>query len=244
MENTSYIALSRQSGLQRQMDIIANNLANMTTTGFKGEKMMFSQHLVKSRDDQGLGGTDLAFVRDIATMRDVTEGPLEKTGNPLDVAISGEGFFIIQTDQGDNYTRAGRFKLDDGGQLVNQQDNPVLSDAGQPFVFGPEESNITISTDGTIATQNGAIGRLAVVSFERPYALKPNASGQFTTGEPPTAVANPKVVQGMLEGSNVLPIIEMAHMIDVHRTYESVRTFLEKEDERMRQMVRDMAEVA
>jgi len=243
MENTSYIALSRQSGLQRQMGIIANNLANMTTTGFKGEKMMFSQHLVKSRDDRGLGGTDLAFVRDIATMRDVTEGPLEKTGNPLDIAISGEGFFIIQTDQGDNYTRAGQFKLDDGGQLVNQQNDPVLSDAGQPFFFGPEESGITISTDGSIATQNGQIGRLAVVGFERPYALKPNASGNFTTGESPTAVENPKVVQGMLEGSNVLPIIEMTHMIDVHRTYESVRKFLEKEDERMKQMVRDMAEV-
>ena len=115
METSTLIALSRQGGLRRQMDIVANNLANMNTTGFKGEKMMFVEHLVRSRGDGRQSRPKLAFARDIATFRDVTEGPLEKTGNPLDMAVSGEGFFVIQAGQGNSYTRNGRFKLDDGG---------------------------------------------------------------------------------------------------------------------------------
>jgi flagellar basal-body rod protein FlgF len=244
METSTLIALSRQGGLRRQMDIVANNLANMNTTGFKGEKMMFVEHLVRSRGDGRQSRPKLAFARDIATFRDVTEGPLEKTGNPLDMAVSGEGFFVIQAGQGNSYTRNGRFKLDDGGQLVNQSGQPVLSNSGQPFFFGPEDTNISVAKDGTISTINGELGKLAIVRFERPQALKPNAAGQFTTRELPTDVEAPNVAQGVLEGSNVLPIIEMASMIEVHRTYEGVKNFIEKEDDRIKQMIRGMGEAA
>lgn len=243
MEASSYVALSRQSGLRRQMDIVANNLANMSTSGYKGEKLMFIEHLAKSNGGHRPIAEKVSYVRDIATVRDHSEGPLETTGNPLDLAISGEGYFTIQTDQGNKYTRNGRFQLDQGGQLVNQQGFPVLADGGQPIFFAPGDMNISVARDGTVATDNGDLGKLSLVSFENQQELRPGAGGLFSTEATPQAVESPNIQQGMLEGSNVLPIIEMSRMIDVHRTYDNVKKFIEREDDRMRQMVRDLAKV-
>ena len=243
METTSYVALSRQTGLRRQMDIVANNLANMNTSGFKGDKMMFVEHLTRSKGGHRPISEKIAYVRDIATVRDYSEGPLETTGNPFDLSISGEGFFTIQTDQGNQYTRNGRFQLDQAGQLVNQQGHPVLAEGGQPVFFAPGETNISISSDGTIATDNGDIAKLSLVTFENLQELRPNSGGLFATEAAPQAVEKPNIQQGMLEGSNVMPIIEMAKMIDVHRTYDSVKKLIEREDERMLQMIRNLAKV-
>ena len=227
------------------MDIVANNIANMNTTGFKGEDMMFVEHLVKTRGGEKLLGTKLAYSRDIATLMNVAEGPMETTGNPLDLAINGDGFFVVRTPQGDRYTRNGRFQLNEGGQLVNQAGHPVLSTGGQPFFLAPEDKEITISRDGTVSTNNGTLGRLRLVRFENPQTLKRVAGGLFTADQAtPTDVTSPNIAQGMLEGSNVQPIFEMAKMIDIHRTYESVRNFIEREDERMRNMIREMGRTA
>lgn len=226
------------------MDVVANNIANMNTNGFKGEKMMFVEHLVKSRGGEKVLGAKLSFVRDIATMVDMAEGPLERTGNPLDLAISADGFFVVQTDDGERYTRNGRFQLDDGGQLVNQNGEPLLSTGNQPFFLAPEDTEITISRDGTISTNNGDLGRIKLVRFENPQRLERSADGLFAAKEPPQDVESPEIQQGMLEGSNVQPIFEMAKMIDIHRSYDGVRKFIEREDERMRNMVREMGRTA
>ncbi len=244
METSTLIALSRQSGVRRQLDIVANNIANMNTTGFKGEKMMFVQHLVKSRGGQRLLGPKLAFTRDIATMLDTSDGPMEKTGNPLDLGINGEGYFVLQTENGERYTRNGRFQLDDGGQLVNQNGDPLLSTANQPFFLSPEDTEIVISRDGTVSTNNGDLGRIRLVSFENPQKLKRSADGLFNSEERPTDVESPEINQGMLEGSNVKPIFEMAKMISIHRSYDGIRDFIKREDERMRNMVRELAKTA
>jgi len=244
MESTTMIALSRQGALRRQLDIVANNIANMNTTGFKGQKMMFVEHVVKSKGDDKLLGTNLSYVRDIATMFNFSEGPIERTGNPLDIAITGDGFFVVQTDDGERYTRNGRFKLDDGGQLVNQNGEPVLSNANQPIFFGPEDTDISIARDGTVSTNNGDLGRLKIVKFENPQQLRRSAGGVFSSQTPPQDVTAPNLVQGMLEGANVQPIFEMAKMIDIQRTYDGVRNFIEREDERMRNMVKEMAQSA
>ena len=242
METTTLIALSRQSGLRRQLDIVANNIANMNTTGFKGEKMMFVEHLVKSRGSESLLGSKLSFVRDIATMTDFTEGPMEKTGNPLDLGITREGFFVVQTEDGERYTRNGRFQLDDGGQLVNQNGEPLLSSGNQPFFLGPEDTEISISRDGTVSTNNGDLGRIRLVKFDNPQQLKRSAGGLFSSEEQPRDVESPDIVQGMLEGSNIQPIFEMARMIHIHRTYDGVRSLIEKEDQRIRQMIKEMGQ--
>lgn len=244
METSTLIALSRQDALRRQMDIVANNIANMNTSGFKGERMMFVEHLVKSKGGQALLGAKLSYVRDIATMTDDSDGPLTRTGNPLDVAINGDGFFTVQTPNGERYTRNGHFKLDNGGQLVNQNGQPVLSDAGQPFFLAPEDTEVTISRDGTVSTNNGDLGKLGVVTFENPQQLRRAAGGLFSSDIAPTPADRPVITQGMLEGSNVKPIFEMAHMIEVHRKYDGVRTFIDREDERLRNMIKEMGQTA
>ena len=241
MENTSLIALSRLGTLRRQMSIVAHNLANMNTSGFKGEKMMFVQHLVRSRGGESVFGDQIAYVRDIATVRDTTEGPFVRTGNPLDVALHGEGFFVIETEQGERYTRNGRFRLDEEGQLVNQQGDPVLSNGGQPFYFSPDDGDISISRDGTVSTENGELGRLGVVRFENQQDMQVTAGGLNSTQADPEDVDSPDLVQGMVEGSNVQPIIELTRMIETSRAYESVKKFMDREDERMRKFGREIA---
>lgn len=246
METTSFIALSRQMVLRREMDVVANNIANMNTNGFKGEKMMFVEHLIRSKSDEHVLGEKLSYVRDVATVRDTSPGHLEATGNPLDVALSGDGYFAVETDIGERYTRNGRFQLDQTGQLVTQSGDPVLSDTGAPFFFGPTDTEITINNDGTVSTENGALGRLRVVEFENPLALQQESSLLFSADpdNPPEDAETPQVNQGMLESSNIQPIIELTRMIEVHRSYDNVKKFIEKEDERQRSMIRTMNENA
>jgi len=240
MENTSFVALSRLTTLRRQLAVVANNIANMNTTAFKGEKMMFTDFLVRSRGGEKTFGDKIAYVRDVATARDLTEGSFRTTGNPLDVAIHGDGYFVVQTANGERYTRNGRFQLDDTGQLVTQRGDAVLSEGGQPFFLAAGDTDIEIARDGTVSTRNGPLGRLRIVEFENPYELRQVAGGLYSATAQPRDVERRDVVQHMLESSNVEPIIEMAQMIDVHRTYKSVQTFMDREDERIKKMVRDM----
>ena len=242
METTSYIALARQGTLRREMSVIANNLANMNTTGFKAENMMFVEHLERSRSGDFIANQRLAFVRDVASYRNLSEGPIEQTGNPLDLAIHGEGYFTIQAPDGtEQYTRAGSFRLDNAGQLVTQAGQPVLTDAGAPVFFAPEDTNIEIAGDGTVSTENGALGKLRVVTFDNPMDMQRLANGLYTTNQPPVNVDAPQVAQGALERSNVEPILEMTRMIEVNRKYSSAKQLIDKEDERIRKAINELA---
>jgi len=241
MENSAYIALSRQDTLKREMAVIANNLANMNTTAYKGEKMMFVEHLTKSKGGDRLTPVKLAFARDVAQYTDTTEGPIRSTGNPLDIAVKNEGFFIVETPDGQRYTRNGRFEQDNQGQLVNQQGFPVLTDAGVPLVFAPEDTDITISRDGTVSTNNGELGKIRLVTFENPQSLKKEAGGLLNTDEDPVDAEKPAIVQGALEGSNIQPIIELSKMIQTNRAFDSVRKFIDREDQRQKKMIQKLA---
>ena len=241
MENTAIVALSRQTTLRRQLGVIANNLANMNTTGFKGGKMMFIEHLVRSRGGEKIFGDKIAYVRDIATVRDLTEGGFEETGNPLDLAIHGDGYFAIETATGEQYTRNGSFRLDNAGQLVTKNGDPVLSDGGAPFFFTPDENKIVISHDGTVSTGNGQLGRLRIVRFENPHALQETAAGLFTSEATPVDSENPQIVQNMLERSNVEPILEMTRLIDTSRAYKGIQKLADAENERIKKMIREVA---
>lgn len=241
MENTLYIALSRQSAIRREMSVIANNIANMNTTAYKGEKMMFVDHLVKSKGGDRLISEKLAFVRDIAQYQDFSEGSIVETHNDLDVALHGDGFFVLETERGTRYTRNGRFQLNEEGKLINADGHAVLSDAGQPFFFTPNESVIDIGKDGTISTQNGPIGKLDIVSFENRQRLQKEPGGLYVGGGEATPMEEPHVVQGALEGSNVNPMIEMTKMIESQRAYSSIKSFIEKEDQRIQKLNQLMA---
>jgi flagellar basal-body rod protein FlgF len=241
MENTGLIMLSRQGTLMRQMAVVANNIANMNTNGFKGEKMMFAEYIVKSQSRDQIGREKVSFVRDIASARDFSEGPMQNTGNPLDIAIRGDGFLAVGSNDGELYTRNGHLRLNETGQLVTQAGNPVLSSGGQPFFFAPEDKGITITRDGTVSTNNGELGKLKVVKFNNEQKLRQVGGGMFTTSEQPQNVKRPEVLQGMLEQSNVQPIIEMAKMIEVQRAYAAAGSFISREDKRQLAMIRDVA---
>ncbi len=240
MENTAYIALSRQGALRREMAVIANNIANMNTTAYKGESMMFVEHLVKSKGSQSFIPQKLAYARDVAQYQNLAEGPLKQTGNPLDIAIHGEGYFVVDTPEGERYTRNGRLNLSGEGQLVNQNNLPILSNAGTPFFFSPDDKNISIGSDGVVSTNNGQVGKIQVVKFDDPQNLQKRSGGLLSTEEQPTEVENPGVLQGSLEGSNVNPISEITKMIEVQRAYDSVKSFIDKEDQRQKKMIQEL----
>lgn len=240
METTTYIALSSQGALRREMNAIAHNMANMNTTGFKAERMMFVDHVQRSRSGDFIADQRLSFVRDVASFRDTTAGPIEQTNNPLDVAIHGDGYFAVQTPDGERYTRNGGFRIDNGGQLVTQEGMPVLSDAGAPFFFAPEDTNITITGDGTVSTENGPLGKLRVVTFANEQELQNAGDGLYSTNQQPIDKLDAQVAQGALEKSNIEAILEMTRMIEVNREYSRAQKLMDSEDERIRKMVRDL----
>ena len=236
METTLLVALSRQGALRRQMDVVANNLANMNTNGFKAERMLFTDHVVRSG---GPGpSAPIAFVRDIATVRDASQGRTEATGNPLDLAIQGDGYFVVEGANGDIlYSRNGRLQLDGEGRLVTAEGAPVLTNADTPVFLGETDTDIVVARDGTVSSQNGELGRLRIVSFDAEAALLPMGGSLFSTEAQPMDVLAPVVEQGMIERSNVEPILEMEKMIRVERAYASVRDLINREDDRLKQML-------
>ncbi|CAA6604521.1 Flagellar basal body rod protein [Rhodospirillaceae bacterium LM-1] len=237
METTSYVALSRQAALWRQMDMVANNLANMNTPAFKAENMMFRDYVLQSRTADRPFGDKTAYVQDVSIYRNMSEGAITETGNPLDVAIKGEGFMVVDTPQGQRYSRSGHFRLDESGQLVTAEGHPVLSTTDQPFFFAPNEQSVSIAADGTVSTENGQVGKLRLVKFENDQELRKVSGGLYQTEAQPQDVDKPHVVQGMIEGSNVLPVVEVGKMIQVQRSYEAVQRMIENEHERVRKAI-------
>ncbi|MEO1199290.1 MAG: flagellar basal-body rod protein FlgF [Pseudomonadota bacterium] len=222
MENASLINLSSQVALRRQLDVVANNLANLNTSGFKAEQMMFEEYLmpVAEMDMPRRRDRPMSFVHDLATVRSFEPGRMQPTDNPFDVAIEGDGWFVVQTPDGERYTRSGNFTMSTEGDLITPGGYPVMG-ANGPTRFGPDDSDILIGRDGTIASNQGEIGQLRVVRFETNMDLVPAGDTMFETDADPLPAANARVQQGMLERSNVQPIIELSHLIEVTRAYES-----------------------
>ena len=241
MENTLMIALSHQAAVRRRMDVIANNIANMNTTGFKAEQPLFAEHVVRNRGGDAGSDEAISFVLDRATVRDTAQGGFEPTGSPLDVDIHGDGFFAVQTPTGEQYTRNGRFRLSAEGQLVTEHGHSVLGQGGKPIILGRADAEIAISQDGILTSENGEIGRLRIVRFEDEQRLLMVGGGLMTADTPPTDVESPRVEQGMIENSNVEAIREMTRMIEVHRSYDRAKQLIDREDERIRNMMETYA---
>lgn len=244
MENAQLISLSRQVALQRQMDVVANNLANINTTGFKAEKMLFQQYLMPVASDRDFAYPDqpLHYVEDWATVHDMNNGAITQTGNPLDIALNGEGFLTVQTPAGERYTRAGSLQINNTGTLVDLDGNPVLAD-GAPVQFDSSDTDITISGDGSISTNNGGKGRLQIVEFASPEELTREGNNLYAGGTPAPAVAT-RVMQGAIERSNVSGVAEMTQMIRVQRAYESLANTMQKQDELRRNAIQKLGELS
>ena len=239
MENTNYIALSRQAALRRELSLVANNMANLNTPAYQGESMMFVEHLADTQ--RGKTG-EMSFVQDLSTVRDLTEGPMKATENPLDLAISGRGYFTIETEDGPRYTRNGAFQLNDAGEIVNKANEPLLDANDNPIRVPADAEAIEIGEDGTIATEAGTIARLEPVAFENEQLLNKRANGLFEAREEQAAepAEDARIMQGMIEGSNVQGVVEMTRLIDVTRSYSSASKFSESEHERILRAVRTL----
>lgn len=240
MENPTYIALSRQNALRRQLDVVANNVANMNTTGFKQQRVMFTEFLERPAMHE-----QVSFVQDRAVVRDLAAGGMVQTGNPLDVALSGPGYFTVDTASGRRYTRNGNFRLDDQRQLVDGGGLPVLSDAGQPITLPEGTADIQVKGDGTVTTELGPVGRLNVVTFQREQMMTEVGSGLYVSDEEPQpAPPETKVAWGMLEQSNVKPVVEMTQMIEINRQYQQAQKMIESEHERIRSLIQRLGRTA
>lgn len=235
MQNASYIAVSRQAALMRQMDVVANNIANAGTPGFKGEHVLFAEYL-----QRGPGGSDVSYVHDLATVRDDRPGEFRATGSDLDLAIQGDGYFVAETPAGDRYTRNGHLQLDADRRVVTSHGYPILMEGGQPLVVPQGAADMSITPDGIVSAGDQELGRLNLVRFDNEGALKKTMSGLYTTDEEPLPAVEARVLQGMTESSNIQPILEMTRMMEVHRAFQSVQNMLNGEHERMTRAIREL----
>jgi flagellar basal-body rod protein FlgF len=240
MDNAQLIGLSRQVALQRQMDVVANNIANLDTTGFKAEKVLFDEYLMPVARDMEFRTPDqrLSFTEDWTTIHDMSNGPVVETGNPLDVALGGKGYLAVETPAGERYTRTGSLQIATDGTLVDLDGNAVLGELG-PIRFDPSETDISISTDGTVTTSAGSKGRLRLVEFADDQAPRREGDNLWSGADPITATST-TVTQGAIEKSNVSGVGEITLMIRVQRAYEAVASMLERQDQMQQSAIRQL----
>ena len=245
MSNALLIGLSRQVALARELDVIANNMANVTTNGFKARNTQFREFLMPGASAAGLSGGNrqVSFVAEAGAPLDLAPGAIERTGNPLDAAVKGDGFFAVQTPAGERYTRNGSFQVGPGGELRTSDGHAVLGDNG-PIVFGPEDTHPSIAPDGTVQSAQGLRGRVRLVRFADPASLRNEGANLFAATVPPQADPTSRLEAGAIERSNVKPVLEMARLMDVSRAYTSVSNALSRLDELRRSTIQRLTEAA
>lgn len=241
MENSIYVALSRQMALRNKMDIIANNIANMNTPGFRSQNMVFSEYVEKATNKPKTEPNDpLSMVLDYGHYQNTAPGPMQRTENPLDLALVGPGYLGIQTNEGVMYTRSGNLQINVNGELVTGTGNLVASADGDSITIPEDSKHIRITEDGFVANENGEIGKLLIAEFENVQNLEAMGNGLYKSDTEGIPSENTRVLQGMLEGANVTPVLEMTRMIDTLRSYQNTQKILDNEHERQRAMIRQM----
>ena len=231
-----YLTLNRQTGLATELDIVANNIANMDTTGFRREGLAFTEHVLAA-DGQSIAMADAS-----ARFASERPGEMQLTGGRLDIAIEGPGYFLLETSEGQVLTRAGSFLRSPEGLLVAAHGERVLDTGGAPVFLPGNAGPLEIGADGTIAGRDGPIARLAVVDA-LPGAMRRigDTAWRVEDGDI-TPVETPRLRQGALERSNVNPVAEIARLIEVTRAYETAQSLIESEDERIRATIRTLGQ--
>ncbi|MCO6384765.1 MAG: flagellar hook-basal body complex protein [Vannielia sp.] len=226
--SSTYVTLSRQSGLMNEMRAVANNLANLSTTGFRREGVIFSEWVRAADGPSGSVSMATARVRNT----DLAQGTLSQTGGTFDFAIEGEGFFQIETPQGLRLTRAGSYTPGPAGEVMNGDGHFLLDAGGAPVFAPPGARSISLAADGTLSADGVPLTQIGMVEPEDYTAMTREGGTLFDPGGAVVPAENARVLQGFIEESNVDPILEIARMIEVQRTYELGQKFLEKESER------------
>ncbi len=235
MENATYTALTRQSGLMREMQAVAHNIANLSTDGYRKGGLIFAEHVA------AMEGGDPSLSMATATVRNTSDlqGPLTQTGDPYDLAIEGDGFFQIETPQGNRLTRAGSFTPNESGELVNMDGYRLLDQGGTPIFIPPNATAMTVARDGTVVADGVPLAQIGLVLPADPTTLSRQAGVLFSSG-PVVPTETATMLQGFIENSNVDPILEIARMIEVQRAYELGQSFLSAEDERVRGVIQTL----
>lgn len=238
MENATYTALTRQAGLMREMRVVANNIANLSTTGFRTEGVVFAEHI------KSLGPDDPSLSMATAAVRDtlLAQGALAQTGGTFDFAIEGDGFFLVETPGGERLTRAGSFMPNQDGDLVTPEGYRVLDAGGAP-VFVPQGAGpVGVAPDGTISAGGQPVGQVGLVRPLNLIGMIREDGVRFRADDGFEPALDARVLQGFLEESNVDPVLQVSRMIEVQRAYELGQSFLDKEDERIRGAIRALGQ--
>ncbi len=238
MNNTVYIALSKQAGLSKELNSIANNIANASTAGYQREGFLFSEYVQKLEpQDRSISQANIGGHFFYAT-----PGALNQTGGAFDVAIDGDGYFLVETQRGERLTRQGSFMLDAEGQLVTPDGDRVLGEGGSPVAIPPDAANIVIAPDGTISADGAPVGKLGLVTVD-PTTLAREGNNLLRATQDYQSVENPQLRQGFIESSNVNAVIEVSRLIEVQRAYELNQQLMKDEDERISATVDAMRKV-
>jgi flagellar basal-body rod protein FlgF len=233
METSTYIALSGQDARQHQMEVLANNIANLSTPGYKAEQMLFQEYVSKPP-----GGDPSSYVTMVGHARDMRQGPLTHTGNSLDVALNGPGFFTVTMPNGSSeYTRNGHLQIDSQGELVNSAGLVVQGEGGSPIVIPTGAGQITIGTDGTVATRDATLGKIAVVNFDNPQAMVAESGGLYSTDQTTQPVTATNVEQATIEDANIQPIVEMTKLMNVVHAIGNAKSFVDGEHTRLKNAI-------
>jgi flagellar basal-body rod protein FlgF len=235
MDNAGYTSLTRQAGLLREMQSVANNIANASTTGFRREGVIFSEFVQETGD-----GSSISMAAARARHVDLDQGGLKATGGSFDFAIEGDGFFLIETPNGQELTRAGSFTPNEQGDLVTMDGHRLLDAGGAPIFIPPDATNVAMAADGTLSADDRPLSLVGVWQPVDPTSLQHQAGTRFSAEQIEPVIDGVTLHQGMLEASNVDPIAEVARMIEVSRAYELGQKFLDKEDERIRQVTKTL----
>jgi flagellar basal-body rod protein FlgF len=231
MDAAGYTALTRQSGLMREMQMVANNIANLSTSGFRREGMVFAEHVARMTE-----GPSLSMADGNARHVDLSQAAISKTGGSFDFAIQGEGFFLVETPDGERLTRAGSFTPSPAGELVTPEGFRLLDQGGAPVFVPSGAGAVALSQDGTLSANGVPLARIGLWQPSDPLSLQHQA-GTLFSAEALEPVEGGVVMQGYLEDSNVEPVSEIARMIEVQRAYEMGQTFMDREDQRMRSVI-------
>jgi flagellar basal-body rod protein FlgF len=254
MENSLLVGLSRQVVLARELEVVANNIANLNTNGFKADESIFQEYIMPvARQNHFPGATDrqLSHVIDVGTWRNMGQGAVERTSNPLDVAIDGNAFLTVQTPNGVRYTRNGSLKISPTGQLVTSDGYQLQGENGA-ITFQQTDHDISIAPDGRITVIEGANnrtettrGRLAMVTFAQPQQLQKDGNNNFVA--PAGVAANPatnaRLMQGYVEKSNVSGVVEMSRLIEITRSYAEVANLLQQQGDLHKTAIQQLAEI-
>lgn len=215
MDAASYIAASGMKSAYRAVEIATNNLANVTSPGFKADRPFYR---LLQEQTENLSGSRLA-----GTRTDHSPGTFKMTGNPLDLAINGEGFFSIRTANGIRYTRDGNFTMNQAGEMVTQDGHQVLDDRNQPIILVSEAgapNEIAVSRAGDVSVDGFITAKLGIYSFADEAALLKEGSLNFRTDAAPRQVVNPEIEQGAIEQSNVNAITAMIDLLEMQRIFD------------------------